>query len=380
MAFSPWTAAVQLWHVYYNYRLLHDGGQYLIAKTIAPLRQPLAGLRPQSWSFAALLSVAAATAYIAAFVGAGFAPWLWLQLLCSVALGPLIALSFRIAHDCGHESHLAGRRLNRIVGRLSNLPCYHPNSVWILFHNWRHHAFTNLKDRDYLWVPLSKAEYDRRGRFGRALARFYRTSLGVGIYYLCAIWFGKMISPRRATVQKMRRVYIVDCFWVLGFLLAQLAVLAIGAAGPGAFAMRVLLAIALPFLIYCWMVGFVSFLNHTHPAVPWFARREEWSFYVGQVNCTVHMVVPRWMIFFFTDLGQHGVHHIEPRIPFRKLRRAGARIVADAGAEMVLERWTLAKHRDILRRCRLYDYDGHRWLDYDGRPTSPQLLPRLETA
>jgi acyl-lipid omega-6 desaturase (Delta-12 desaturase) len=352
----------------------------VIARTIAPLRQPLAGFKPQSWSFAALLSVAAAAAYIAAFFGAGFAPRLWLQLACGIALGPLIALLFRIAHDCGHESHLASRRLNRIVGRLSNLPCYHPYSLWILFHNWRHHTFTNLKDRDYIWVPLSKTEYNRRGPFGRALARFYRTSLGVGAYYLCAIWLGKMVSPRRATVQKMRRVYLIDCFWVLAFFLGQLAVLAIGAADPGTFAVRVLMAIVLPFLLYNWMVGFVSFLNHTHPAVPWFARREEWSFYIGQVHCTVHMGVPRWMIFFVTDLGLHGAHHIEPRIPIWRLEPAEDRIVADAGAEIVAERWTLAKHRDILRRCRLYDYDEHRWLDYDGRPTSPRLLPPLDAA
>ena len=215
--------------------------------------------------------------------------------------------------------------------------------------DWRHHTFTNLKDRDYIWVPLSKAEYDRRGPFGRALARFYRTSLGVGAYYLCAIWLGTMISPRRATVQKMRRVYIIDCFWVLVFLLGQLAVLAIGAAGPGAFAVRVLMAIVLPFLLYNWMVGFVSFLNHTHPAVPWFARREEWSFYIGQVHCTVHMGVPRWMIFFVTDLGLHGAHHIEPRIPIWRLTPAEDRIVADAGAEIVPG--TMDARRSIATFC-----------------------------
>jgi omega-6 fatty acid desaturase (delta-12 desaturase) len=352
----------------------------MIAKTILPLRQPLAGLKLQPWSLAALLSIAAAAAYVAAFIGAGFAPWMWFRLACGVALGPLIALLFRIGHDCGHGSHFASRRLNRIVGRLSDLPAYLPYSIWILFHNWRHHSFTNLKDHDYVWVPLSKAEYDRRGRFGRALVRFYRTNIGVGVYYLWAVWFGMMITPRRATVQTVRRAYVVDCLLVLGFFLAQLGVLAIGAAGPGVLAMRVGIAIVLPFLIYNWLIGYGSLLNHTHPAVPWFARQDEWSFYIGQVHCTVHMGVPRWMIFFITDVGRHGAHHIEPRVPIWGLKQAQARVAADAGAEFVVERWTLAKHRDILRRCRLYDYDEHRWLDYDGRPTSPRQLPRLDAA
>ena len=167
---------------------------------------------------------------------------------------------------------------------------------------------------------------------------------------------------------------------MLAFFLGQLAVLAIRVGDFGAFAARVAIAVVLPFLIYNWMVGFVSFLNHTHPAVPWFGRREEWSFDVGQVHCTVHMGVPRWMIFFLTDLGLHGAHHIEPRIPIWGLEGAEKRVRADAGGDIVMERWTLAKHRDILRRCRLYDYDEHRWLDYDGRPTSARLLPRLDAA
>src|SRR5690349_4120825 len=34
------------------------------------------------------------------------------------------------------------------------------------------------------------------------------------------------------------------------------------------------------------------------------------------------MAVPRWLIFFITDLGLHAAHHIEPRIPIWKLDAA----------------------------------------------------------
>jgi omega-6 fatty acid desaturase (delta-12 desaturase) len=352
----------------------------MVARNIFVLRQPLAGLKPQSAGWAALLSLTAAATYLGCFVGAGFVESFWPRLACALALGPLIALLFRIAHDCGHESHFTGRRLNQIVGRLSNLPAYHAYSLWILFHNWRHHTFTNLKTRDYIWVPLSRQEFDQRSRFGRALERFYRTSLGVGAYYLCAIWMAKMIVPRRTFVQKIRRIHVLDSLLVLGFFCAQLGVLSIGAAGPGDFATRMLLAIVLPFLIYNWMVGFVSFLNHTHPDIPWFARRDEWSFYTGQVHCTAHTSVPRWMIFFVTDIGLHGAHHIEPRIPIWGLEQAEQRIVADAHDDLVLERWTYRRHREIMRRCKLYDYDSHRWLDYAGRPTGAPIIAALPAA
>jgi omega-6 fatty acid desaturase (delta-12 desaturase) len=340
----------------------------VVSSPVLELRQPLVALRAQPAGWAAFLSFAAATAYLACFLGAAFLGSIWLRVACSLALGPLIALLFRIAHDAGHDCHFNSRRLNRVVGQLSNLPSYHPFSLWLLFHNRCHHAFTNLKGRDYIWVPLSKEEYDRLTWAGRGMERFYRTTIGVGAYYLYAIWWSKMLFPRRHFVQKRKLRYFLDSVAVMGFFCLQLAVLSIGAQDLDQFAARVLLSIMLPFLAFNWMVGFVSFLNHTHPTVPWFSRRDEWSFYTGQVTCTVHMGVPSWLIFFVTDLGLHGAHHIDPRIPIWGLDRAESRILADARTNIVMENWTWRRYREILQHCKLYDYDGRRWLDFDGRP------------
>ena len=100
-------------------------------------------------------------AYLAAFAGVLCFRDPGAVVACSAALGPLIALLFRIAHDAGHHSHFRDRRLNSLVGHLCILPSYHPYSVWLLFHNKLHHGFTNLRSRDYIWIPLSKSEYDR---------------------------------------------------------------------------------------------------------------------------------------------------------------------------------------------------------------------------
>jgi len=341
---------------------------------ILALRRPLAHLRAQSAAWAWLLTLGSATAYLACFAGAAFADVVWIRVACSLALGPLIALLFRIAHDAGHGSHLPNARHARIICRLSQFPSYHPYSIWLLLHNGRHHAFTNLRDRDYIWIPLSKAEYDSLPWIERALERTYRTMPGLGLYYLYAVWWRKMAMPTRAFLQKDKREYGVDRATVLAFFLVQLAVLAIGADGLGEYALRVVLAIVLPFFVFNWLVGFASFLNHTHPDVPWFARRDEWSFYTGQVNCTVHMSVPGWMVFFLTDVGLHGAHHIDPRIPIWGLDQAEPLIVAGAAPDIVLEQWSLRRHREIMRRCKLYDYDTHRWLDFAGCPTGPEIL------
>jgi omega-6 fatty acid desaturase (delta-12 desaturase) len=180
-----------------------------------------------------------------------------------------------------------------------------------------------------------------------------------------------LVRPR--LVRKVKPVYLRDALIVAGFFVGQLALLALDRPGIGIFAVRVMFAIVLPFLVFNWLVGFASFLNHTHPQVPWFARREQWSFYRGQVHCTAHVGVPSWMIFFLTDLGLHGAHHIDPRIPIWKLAPAEAHILEEAGEDIVIEQWTWARHREIMRCCKLYDYEANRWLDFSGRPTTPVI-------
>lgn len=345
---------------------------------ILTLRADLIELHSQSPGWAWFLTTGSGAAYVMAFLGAAFAGSLLIQILCALALGPLIALLFRIAHDAGHGSHLANTRLSRIIGQMSQLPSYHPYSIWLLLHNGRHHSFTNLRDRDYIWIPLSKAEYDSLPKLQQFLERRYRTMLGVGLYYLYAIWWQKMAIPSRAFLQKDKFEYRRDRILVLLFFMGQLVVLAIGASNMRDFILSFFLAIALPFMVFSWLVGFASFLNHTHPDVPWFAQREEWNFYRGQVNCTVHMKVPPWMVFFLTDVGLHGAHHIDPRIPIWGLEDAEPRIVRMTEDEIVLERWTLRRHRDILRRCQIYHYEEHRWYDFAGRPTTPWILLKKE--
>jgi omega-6 fatty acid desaturase (delta-12 desaturase) len=182
-----------------------------------------------------------------------------------------------------------------------------------------------------------------------------------------------MVLVRSSLVRKVKPVYVRDALIVAAFFLLQLMLLALDRPDAGAFMLRILPAIVLPFLVFNWLVGFASFLNHTHPRVPWFSRREQWSFYRGQVHCTVHVGVPPWMVFFLTDLGLHGAHHIDPRIPIWRLEPAEGRIRGVVHEDIVIEPWTWARHRAIMRCCKLYDYDAHRWLDFAGRPTTPVI-------
>src|SRR5579872_7371789 len=79
--------------------------------------------------------------------------------------GVTIAMLFVVGHDACHGSFTSHRALNGVIGRLAFLPSVTPFGAWDLEHNRRHHVYTNLKPRDAIWTPFSKAEYDALPRW-----------------------------------------------------------------------------------------------------------------------------------------------------------------------------------------------------------------------
>jgi acyl-lipid omega-6 desaturase (Delta-12 desaturase) len=128
------------------------------------------------------------------------------------------------------------------------------------------------------------------------------------------------------------------------------------------------------------VIGFVIFYNHTHPAVVWFDRREEWSAYRGMLLGTVRLKFPRWTSFFASNIMDHLAHHVEPRIPLVRLKEAHERLEELLPGEVLLQEWSIHDLLCTLRSCRLYDYEAHCWTDYDGRPTTPGAVAALSRA
>jgi omega-6 fatty acid desaturase (delta-12 desaturase) len=66
----------------------------------------------------------------------------------------------------------------------------------------------------------------------------------------------------------------------------------------------------------------------------------------------------------------HPVHHLNPRVPCYRLRVAQAKLNELLGEHALVEKFTLRAFLDTLRKCKLYDFENHRWLDFDGKPTT----------
>jgi omega-6 fatty acid desaturase (delta-12 desaturase) len=333
-------------------------------------------------------------------------PVLWFLVMCGVyVVAMLIALSamsptvrgiaglvlgfagarlFLIGHDAAHGSYTPSKWLNGVIGRIALLPAFHTYSLWQRGH-MEHHRFTNLRGRDFVWAPLSESEYRSLSAFGRTKQRLYRNDLGLGLglYYLAEIWLPRMLFPRKRYLRRLQIIDWTDAALVVAFAFALagiavwLAALGERAGDPMHWLGALIAAIVIPLLIVQWQIGFVIYFNHTHPDIPWFRDHAEWSYWKAQIQCTARQDFEFTKHFMLPDtVMNHTAHHFDMRIPMRRLESAQERLEELLGEPIVNYRWSWREYRRILSRCKLYDYDGRKWLDFEGMPTTETFESR----
>jgi omega-6 fatty acid desaturase (delta-12 desaturase) len=320
--------------------------------------------------------------YVLSLAGIVALPWWPAKLLCVALASVWMVALIAVGHDAGHNSLTSRTWLNRLLGRLVMFPALHAFSIWRISHDRGHHDFTNLKGKDFVWAPLCKDEYDRLSLCGRLLHRFYRTFFGVGAFYLIEIWLknafarNKHISLKglNGIVDLLDRMLIV-AFAVLqgwGLCAAQQYLAAAFGLPELSVPLVLVLGMLLPFLGFCWLAGFITFQQHTHPKIKWYADRDEWSFFGGAVQGTTHVVMPWPWGIVFHNLMDHPAHHVDPRIPLYNLPKSQKQLEARY-ADLIIQDFTLASFQRHLATCQLYDYQAHRWLDFAGNPTTARL-------
>ncbi len=323
----------------------------------------------------AVLVYAAAIALLVA----AHAWWLIVPLwaLAGLALSSL----FILAHDAAHGALFASRRANRTVGRLLMLPHLHAFEGWVLGHNRLHHGHTARETMDFVWHPLTVAEYRSLSRPARLRHRIEWGPFGAGLYYVRAVWWDRMMTfraPARGRRAIRRDVLFVTAFGFAGLVALVLVSLARG--GTLAEGVLLWLKVAIvPWLVFMWSIGWTVHVHHIGSDLPWTPRRD-WNAFRGQVEATTILHAPAWLNFFYLNIFLHVPHHVDVRIPFHALPEAAAAIAAEYG-DSVRER--PLRFRDYLRdvhRCKLYDFDRQRWLPYAAARGSVPATEQAEPA
>jgi acyl-lipid omega-6 desaturase (Delta-12 desaturase) len=317
-----------------------------------------------------------------AFGATLWAPSLWAKFVLASLLGLATGLLFIVGHDLAHGSLFKGERANYWGAIIAFLPSFHAPTAWDWVHNRQHHSYTNLTGRDDVHAPPTLEQFQAMSKLKQWAFRAYCTSWGIGLRYIFLIWLPLLIFPPKEALAVFRPAwrFKAERAGLAAFALAQVAVAVAWGAwrGDGIAWMvaEVLLLVLWPFLVWKWLVAFFTLLEHTHPNVRWFDDPTEWSYFDAQMACTVHLVFPRVMEMALSNVSEHNAHHADKRVPLYNLRKS---------QNMLEERFPGVVPRvdmgfghlpDVTRRCRLYDYRAHRWMDFDGSYTTPHIAVR----
>jgi acyl-lipid omega-6 desaturase (Delta-12 desaturase) len=306
---------------------------------------------------------------------------LWLQVPCSIVAGIATSWLFVVAHDACHQSLMSQRWLNRLIGTVAFLPCLHPFSFWEFGHNRVHHRFTNRRGKDYVWEPLSHAEFLALSTFQQLKYRFFRTAVGHYWYYLSEIWWKKMFFPKPRDVGRYTRENAVDLLIVSTWLVLWPSAIATATwflsgktAGPDQLASSVVLCCVVPFLTFNLLMSSVIYLHHMHPQVGWVAADARVDASRMQMLSSVHVVFPYYTNLVFHRIMEHTAHHMRPGIPMYHLDN-GQTVLEETFPEIIVHKWSPLSHLDTLSRCKLFDVERGCWTGYDGVPTAPAIGP-----
>lgn len=230
----------------------------------------------------------------------------------------------------------------------------------MLGHNRVHHGHTGRAGIDFVWHPLTPAEYARLGRLGRLLHRVEWSAWGAGLYYLRVMWWQRMM--RIEPPPRLRRAFRRDRRRVWAYLvLATAALLWVGWARTGSAGgalwvwAKMLVA---PWLVWNWLIGATVHIHHIGPDVAWQPRSRGRGSVAPLDGATSH-VIPGWLNVFWHNIFLHTAHHVDPRIPFYRLPLATAVLARESGGAMAVQPLCLSARgsgdaRQEHQRC-----DGH---------------------
>lgn len=305
----------------------------------------------------------------------GIAAVLYFNSIAGKVLGGLIAGSGLVnlgslSHEAAHRAVVKSRLGNKIIAVVSLTMILFNYRLWIYDHHVLHHGRTNVKHNNFL-SPLTLAEYRNLSPFRRALYRAYHSKSGAGIllYYLLERWPtvhfvpGAWLPPRfRASAWGYAALMVVYAAALLSLLVL------VPSASGGSVIASVLCGFVLPYAIWFTVFSMTAFLQHTNPQLRWY--RDIASMASPPESLAVHVGIPHWINHMTHYVLEHPVHHLSAMVPHYRLKQAQAALADIAMPEIIAMRFTIANMRDVLRRCRLYDYDAHAWLDFRGEVTA----------
>lgn len=335
-------------------RSLNDVRAVIPAKCYERPTAPSARALAQAWVL-----------YVIPVVGLVLTNRWWAVVGLELLAGLAVAGLFVLGHDASHGALLESSKANLLWARICMIPSIHLESAWDLGHNRIHHGYTTREGFDFVWHPLSVAQYRELSAFRRFQHKVEWSFLGSGAYFLRTVWWEKMLrfkanDKRRGAIRTDK--IIVGATWAIAT--ALLAVIGYRMGGVAGAIWTPVKALAIPFLLFGHIIGWTVYVHHVAPDIRWWPRRE-WSQFKGQMESTTILKTPRLINkLWFHNIFVHVPHHVDVRIPFHQLPAAATAIAAAFPETVRTSKLSLRDYVAGAKACKLYDFQAGTWLTY----------------
>jgi omega-6 fatty acid desaturase (delta-12 desaturase) len=168
--------------------------------------------------------------------------------------------------------------------------------------------------------------------------------------------------PAKHALSIRRDWWLVVAWAALSLTGAAILGWAVDGSALGAMLMPIKLLVV-PFLLFSGVIGWTVYVHHVAPDIRWWTAGE-WTRQRAQTESTTILRAPAVLNVFLHHIFIHVPHHVDTRIPWYKLPEAAAAITAALGDTVIDRRLRLRDYLRATRACKLYDFDGGRWLTY----------------
>ena len=304
-----------------------------------------------------------------------YSPSMTVKILASVFAGFKLTAFYTLGHDAGHQTLVANKRLNWWLAQCLSIPAWQNHRLWILDHHLLHHPKTNGEQHDF-YKPYSKVEFDQLSWSMQWFERFVRAPnlIGFGVNFFFTWLLATRLFPTTAVPVELRRSAWLHCLAVLAYQAGFLTLLCLAPKwAPVSLGEALGLGFFLPLAVFAIVTGASLYLMHTHQRLPWFKGSPAREGVYAPTLCAMHMTLPAPVHKFIHNVFAHSAHHAHAGVPVYHLLDAQLHLDELLGEQGLVVPMSLPGAIATMRACKLYDYEKHQWLDFDGKPTTPMI-------
>ncbi|PYH82640.1 oleate delta-12 desaturase [Aspergillus uvarum CBS 121591] len=258
-----------------------------------------------------------------------------------------------LAHECGHGAFSRHQKLNDFVGWALHSFLMVPYFSWKITHA-RHHRYTGHMEKDTVFVPWTDSQLAKKKNVRieqlkhlteeTPIVSFIQLIghqlMGWQLYLFLNVTAGPKSLPENRPLKGISSHFnpfgpiFTRAQWV-SIALSDLGLLIMGSvlyyASTQIGGWNVVLLYVIPYLwVHHWLIA-ITYLQHTHPAVPHYSA-ETWTYTKGALATIDRSIGFIGRHFFHEIIDYHVVHHLFSRIPFYHAEKATKAIQPMLGA------------------------------------------------